>query len=301
MCQEAAEETAFQTLPVDLQQWVFARAGAPFNTGKAAAAVAKDASLLAVWLTASVQHPLLTASQLKAWDTCTALLSSSSSYLPSEYDLFHATVYASEAGQLELVHSLISRGAWQAWLWGETDAHLSLPVDDHYLNNSIWDRLKHITSAKEIDEARAVVRLRHPLVGAAANGHLEVCRLLLAKGVHARAARKALLAAAKYGHLPVVRLLLLEVPDTGTVPCVGCNPIEFAAEGGHLAVVQLLVQQGVDIEAAQWALCGAAREGHLEVVQYLVKALVAVSGQYAAQKALYCAAERNHLQVSADL
>jgi hypothetical protein len=207
-------------------------------------------------------------------------------------------VYAAEAGRLELIDSLIMQGAWQAWLWGDTRSTLLFSVDEHYVDNSIWDRLKHITSEKEMAEAKAVIKLRHPLIGAAANGHTDVCRILLSKAVTARATHRALWAAARGGHVPVVQLLLAEAPNSIRDPYLGSNAVECAAEGGHLAVVQLLVQEGVDIEAARWALCSAAREGHLHIVEYLVTALPNVKQQYAAQKALFVAAERNHLQVS---
>jgi hypothetical protein len=68
------QAAAFQTLAIDLQQFILARAGAPFTPCQAAAPVLKDARLLATWLQQSVQHPLITASQPQAWDACTALL-----------------------------------------------------------------------------------------------------------------------------------------------------------------------------------------------------------------------------------
>ncbi|XP_023801768.1 ankyrin repeat domain-containing protein 17-like, partial [Cyanistes caeruleus] len=55
----------------------------------------------------------------------------------------------------------------------------------------------------------------------------------------------------------------------------GNTPLWLAANGGHLDVVQLLVQAGADVDAADnrkiTPLMAAFRKGHVKVVRYLVK------------------------------
>ena len=47
----------------------------------------------------------------------------------------------------------------------------------------------------------------------------------------------------------------------------------FASEEGYLETVKILVKRGVDVHAGgDEALVGASRGGHLEVVQFLIEA-----------------------------
>ena len=81
-------------------------------------------------------------------------------------------------------------------------------------------------------------------MGAAANGHLEVVRLLLEAGADKNAADargdNALITAALYGQLEVVRLLLEAGADKNAAMANGTTALMLAAENGHLEVVRLL-------------------------------------------------------------
>ncbi|KAF1970588.1 ankyrin, partial [Bimuria novae-zelandiae CBS 107.79] len=57
-----------------------------------------------------------------------------------------------------------------------------------------------------------------------------------------------LLVAAQYGHEAVVELLLNKGADLETKDKNGQTPFLRAAEGGHKAVVELLLDKGADLE-----------------------------------------------------
>ena len=122
-----------------------------------------------------------------------------------------------------------------------------------------------------------------PLMLATQNDHLAVVQfleepqptdsdkddmLLAKKGLNTR---DALRAAAKRGAVDAVRFLVEEgvSKDDGNV--VGWTPLMFAAYNGQLAVVQYLLEQGVDINNGDIPLVLAAATGHFAVVQYLLE------------------------------
>ena len=143
---------------------------------------------------------------------------------------------------------------------------------------------------------------------AAKSGNLEVVRLFVAAGMSVNTATErgvtALHFAAYNGHLSVVQYLVgagadLEATGKGKgrmefhwtaggdhelvqslfdALTAASNDrwtaLHFAAQAGHLAVVEFLVGAGADLEATsnnRWtALHWAAIEGHLAVVKYLV-------------------------------
>jgi ankyrin repeat protein len=90
-----------------------------------------------------------------------------------------------------------------------------------------------------------------PLIHAAANGHVEVVRVLLEGGANVQRAnfnqRTALHLAAWYGHLAVCRLLLDRGAKVDAVDKWKDTPLHDAARLGQLSVVKLLVERGADV------------------------------------------------------
>ncbi|CAK8994193.1 unnamed protein product [Durusdinium trenchii] len=88
--------------------------------------------------------------------------------------------------------------------------------------------------------------------------------------------RDGLVLAASCGHLEVVRLLLEAGVDKDAADTDGWTALHIAAENGHSEVVRLLLEAGADKDAADTdgstALHFAARNGHLKVVQLLREA-----------------------------
>lgn len=99
-----------------------------------------------------------------------------------------------------------------------------------------------------------------PLAAAAAHGHLDVCRLLLADGADVDMSGKSatpLIAAADRGHLTVVRELLAAgaAVDARSADGTEGTALLCAAGSGHLQVVEELLAAGADVQARtalQW-------------------------------------------------
>ena len=105
----------------------------------------------------------------------------------------------------------------------------------------------------------------------------------------------ALEAAARGGHLAIVERLLQEKADINpSAASCGSTPLEAAAEVGHLQVVEKLLYEHAYIEAVGFygrtALQAAAGGGHVQVVERLLQANAHVN-------AIEPAAEGGHLQV----
>lgn len=92
--------------------------------------------------------------------------------------------------------------------------------------------------------------------------------------------------AVKRGYAAVVELLL-NMDKTLACPAdeSGHTPLVLAARGGHLAVVEVLLQKGADVNSAAVAVYGrtalqaAAEEGHFMVVEQLIQANADVNAE----------------------
>ena len=91
-----------------------------------------------------------------------------------------------------------------------------------------------------------------PLIYAAANGHVEVVRVLLECGANVEKAnayqQTAIHGAAWYGYLEVCRLLLEWGAKLNPRDKWKATPLHDAARWGNLSVVKLLVEKGADIK-----------------------------------------------------
>ena len=110
---------------------------------------------------------------------------------------------------------------------------------------------------------------------AAAAGHLEVVKLLLAEGASPEGSGSAptpLSTAARAGYLPVVQVLVERGAD---MTPSGALPLANAAAGGHTRTVEYLVGRGVDVNAADaegnTAMHLAAKNGHFYSVSRLLR------------------------------
>jgi len=90
-----------------------------------------------------------------------------------------------------------------------------------------------------------------PLIHAAANGRVEVVRVLLEGGANVERVnayqRTALYIAASHGHLEVCRLLLDWGAKVDPVDWLKETPLHDAVQRGHLSVAKLLVERGADV------------------------------------------------------
>jgi hypothetical protein len=127
---------------------------------------------------------------------------------------------------------------------------------------------------------RRVCECDRSLTSAAGNGYAELVRLLLDEGADINGEsefRGTALADACYnGHEEVVTILLDRGVDINTgfsnIGLASRNPLEAAAYGGHLGIVQRLLEHGIHVLSyGTRALWEAAGEGHEEIVCVLLE------------------------------
>jgi|ERR1039458_1717886 ankyrin repeat protein len=131
--------------------------------------------------------------------------------------------------------------------------------------------------------------LDNRLRDAAADGHTETVRALLAAGADVHAHEDmALLNAASCGHTKTVEVLLAHGADVHRDEYVLC----VAASNGHTETVKALLAAGANVDAMDdLALCVAARYGHTDTVKVLLSASADVHAEndYALRWAAYWA------------
>ena len=168
---------------------------------------------------------------------------------------------------------------------------------------------RELTAEMLVDEYGAAVNVANssgdtPLAVAAAQGHIRIVEMLLARGAAVNmcsrqvpAEKSALACASKLGHLNIVRTLLARGAEIN--PDGGQTPLMLAAKYGRMNVVRELIRQGASIDAHRdsgTALVLAAEAGRVEVVRALLDAGARTDEEYA-HSAVLASCENGHLDV----
>jgi len=143
-----------------------------------------------------------------------------------------------------------------------------------------------------------------PLMAAVTNDDLEMTRVLLDRGADVNARTKldmtALRIACVLGEAEIARLLIAHGADTkyrwgdfdGTL-------LVYTAERGHVAILDLLLEAGADVEERDnrgWtALLAACGWGHIEAIRFLLERGADLHAKSESHTALALAALEGHL------
>ena len=108
--------------------------------------------------------------------------------------------------------------------------------------------------------------------------------------------------AAEKGHLNIVNLLIQYNADIHALDSHGDTALDTAARSGHVGIVKVLIQNGADVNAVDknksTALHGAAGEGHVDVVKVLIQNGADVNAVDKEKwTALHNAAMRGHVDI----
>ena len=143
-----------------------------------------------------------------------------------------------------------------------------------------------------------------PLIEAAANGHVDVVKLLIENGADVNLKGEAwygpLHAAAAKGHIEVVKILLENGADVNIFH--HNKPLHNAAMNGHIEVAEILLAHGADINAKgtdEWTALGTAVSNtQAEMVRYLLARGANVNSRAAyGCTPLHSAAWRNNVEI----
>jgi hypothetical protein len=138
-----------------------------------------------------------------------------------------------------------------------------------------WKR--HKVDCSTMNSQRQLVK--SPLLFAVTVGNLAEVENLIRAGADVNTAAKedgmtALFVAAQMGHFAIVQYLVQQGADKDKTDRRGVTPLFIAALSGHLEIVQYLVRQGADVNQAPdggmtTPLAIATSEGHSAVANYL--------------------------------
>jgi ankyrin repeat protein len=212
-------------------------------------------------------------------------------------------IVAAGGGQLELVQVLLRCGA---------DARLREPDGTRALDWAAQEGHREVVDVLLAHDRGLLdlpgLRDRTPLMAAAGNGHVDLVGVLLERGADPRRrmdrGARALDWAADEGHEAVVELLLTHDPGLLDLPGFGgCTALMAAAARGHVELSRMLLARGADpaLREAEGtrALDWAAQNGHLDVVECLLAhrpELLDMPG-LDERTALMAAAARGHVEL----
>jgi ankyrin repeat protein len=157
------------------------------------------------------------------------------------------TILMAAAHDPEKVRLLLSRGADARTRAGPgTSGNDALTIATTYRGTAA--AVRSLLDAGADTEPPEGVRVRHaPLVWASMTGDLENIKLLIARG--AKASDTALSEAVTFGYAEIVRMLITAGTNANIVESSGINLLHWAAITNRPAVIPVLAEAGVPIDA----------------------------------------------------
>jgi ankyrin repeat protein len=189
--------------------------------------------------------------------------------------------------------------------------------------NSLERNLYNAASGGDLENVRRLIKMGArvdfrspdnltPLHIAAFSGHTEIVRLLLASGANKEGAneestdlaRTPLILAVEQGHAEVVSTLIDASANVNYVAPGGFAALNFAAEGGFVDIVRLLLENNADPnneDVSDPPLFYAVQNGHLHMVRLLVEHGARINpygGDWVFRTALHLAAKAGNLEMT---
>lgn len=210
---------------------------------------------------------------------------------------------ATDMGFLEVVW-LVGGTALETYFEGDLS---SLQLPSWYGQIDMIEAMQDCTAPSHV--WGEISRGQRVLGKAAANGYLDVVKLLIAQGAGVNAPSQwdegltALQGAALNGHVDVVKLLIAQGADVNSAIGAEGNPtpLKAAAQNGHVHVIKLLIAHGADPnKISGWygsltALQAAAEKGRVDAIKVLLSHGANVGAIYRGQAALHHAAREGQV------
>ncbi|KAM5354270.1 hypothetical protein ACJ41O_000920 [Fusarium nematophilum] len=206
------------------------------------------------------------------------LLKAGAKYDPKEKDGETPLWLAAQGGHDQIVKMLLSKGANPNAIWEKTGRR---PIHQAAMNGHT-EVVRLLLANQEVDADSKDDERLTPFWMAAQEGHDQIVKMLLSKGANPNAiwektGRRPIHQAARNGHTEVVRLLLAnQEVDADPKDSNGITPLFCASHQGNYQTFKMLLDRGADMEAI-WQeyhyrpIHQAAQGGHLEIVRLLIE------------------------------
>lgn len=232
--------------------------------------------------------------------------------LESELGVFVAILHSFGGITIHELHSKATDMGFLEVIWfvGMTGYEAYFGGDLSTLKLPSWygqiDMMKVMLDCEAFDGQNEVPRSQTVLRKAAADGYLDVVKLLIAQGADLNAASgwhgsvRALQLAAENGHVDVLQLLMAHGvhPDNASGMFGSLAPLQAAAEEGQVDAITVLLFHGANVDAMyerRAALHVAAKNGQVDAIRVLLAHGADVNANYRGWTALYDAAENGHV------
>lgn len=235
--------------------------------------------------------------------------------LESELGVFVAILHSFGGITIHELHSKATDMGFLEviWLVGMTGYEAYFGGDLSMLKLPSWygqiDMMKVMLDCEAFDGQNEVPRSQTVLRKAAADGYLDLVKLLIAQGASVNVKYRksgdltALQSAAQNGHVDVVKLLIAQGADLNAASGWhgSVRALQLAAENGHVDVLQLLMAHGVHPDNASGMfgslapLQAAAEEGQVDAITVLLFHGANVDAMYERRAALHVAAKNGQV------
>ena len=211
-----------------------------------------------------------------------------------------ALMLASERGNEDIVHSLLSAGA-------------NVNIQDNKGTNTFMlaclnghTQIVELLLKEQVDPNVQEKDGWNAFMLACQNGHTQIVELLLKEKVDPNVQKKngwnAFMLACQNGHTQIVELLLKKQVDPNVQEKDGWNAFMSACQNGHTQIVELLLKEQVDPNVQKkdgWnAFMSACKNGHTQIVELLLKEQVDPNVQRrSGGNAFMLACQNGHTQI----